>query len=173
MSEKSNRLRKLEGLIKEPQPKRNDGSFAERLERGKKINKVRQARRDKWLARATRDQLEIGLRRVDLLEEAWDRKVAKECAAAASEHRLAAAWASAPRFIMTRSYFRHRVAIVGRLLGGNPTKELCRDLVVEIEGVKGGVRSDSRAAINAGFILAAVETAATKELSRATPQGTA
>ena len=34
---------------------------------------VRHARHNKWLARATRDQLIIGLKRVDLLEEAWDR----------------------------------------------------------------------------------------------------
>ncbi len=172
MSDKSKRVRKLEGLIKEPMPKDTTTLF-ERMQRQKKINKVRQVRRDKWLARATRDQLVIGLKRVDLLEEAWDRKVAEECAAAASERRIQHAWAGAPRFIMTRSYYHYRVAIVGRLMGGNPSREECRAIIEEIEGCRGDVHSDSRAPINAGLILAAIETAATKELSRATPQGTA
>ncbi len=74
---------------------------------------------------------------------------------------------------MTRMYFWRRVTIVGRLIGGNPTREECREIIEGIEGCRGDVHSDSRAPINAGQILAAIETAATKELSRATPQGTA
>lgn len=172
MSDRSKRLGKLEGLIQEPTSKETT-TFGERMKRHKKIGKVRQARRDKWLARATRGQLLIGLKRVDLLEEAWDRKVAEECAVAGSERRIQYAWASAPRFIMTRRYFHYRVAIVGRLLGGNSSREECREIIEGIEGCRGDVHSDSRAAINAGLILAAIETAATKELGRATPQGTA
>ncbi len=172
MSDKSKRVRKLEGLIKEPTPK-DTTTFFERMQRQKKINKVRQVRRDKWLARATRDQLVIGLKRVDLLEEAWDRKVAEECAAASSERRIRHAWASAPRFIMTRRYYRYRVAIVGRLMSGGPSMEVGREIIEGIEGCRGDAYSASRAPINAGLILAAIETAATKELSRASPQGSA
>ncbi len=168
MSDKSKRLRKLEGLIKEPAPK-DTTTFSERLERGKKIRKVRQARHEKWLSRATRDQLVIGLKRVDLLEEAWDRKVATECAVAARERRIPHAWASAPRFIMTREYFRRRVAIVGRLMAGNPNMEVCRGLVEGVEGVKGG----KSGIINAELILAAIETAATEQLRHVEVRGVA
>ncbi len=173
MSDRSKRLRKLEGLVQEPQPKQNDGLRVERWERRMKICNVRQARRKKWLARATKDQLVIGLSRVDRLEETdlrlWDRKVSEELDAAAREQRRPGPWARDHSGLTKAIHDGYREKIVGRLLEDRrveKTEKECWDLVK-------GARADSGAAVNAELILAAIETTVTAQLRHAEIRGTA
>ncbi len=176
MTDKRKRLERLESRIENRSATSadRDEEKLERLFRRLSLENVaaRKQRRAKWLASATRGQLESRLARVDRLEKTdlqqWERKVSAELDAAARERRRPGPWARDHSALTRSIYDDDREEIVGLLLGDRGvelTEKECFDIVRS-------VRADARSTLNAGLVLAAVEATAAKELGRATLQGT-